>query len=79
MLTVNLAHAKAQLSELLDRVQAGQEVIITRRGKPVARMCAVGGAREPLQLKGLAEFRSTIATSSRPSVELLRELRDEAC
>ena len=79
MLTVNLAHAKAQLSELLGRVQAGQEVIITRRGKPVARMCAVIGARKPLPLKGLAEFRSTIAMSSRPSVELLRELRDEVC
>lgn len=77
MLTINLARAKAQLSELLDRVEAGQEVVITRRGKAVAQMCAVGGARKPLPLKQLAEFRSTIPTPKRPSVELLRELRDE--
>ena len=77
MLTVNLARAKAQFSELLDRVQAGQEVIITRRGTPVAQMCAVGSARKPLPLKELAKFRSAIAAPSRTLVELLRELRDE--
>ena len=38
MLTVNLAHAKAHLSELLDKVEAGEEVVITRHGKPVAHM-----------------------------------------
>ena len=37
MVTVNLAQAKARLSELPDKVEAGQEVIITRRGKVVAR------------------------------------------
>ena len=36
MVTVNLAQAKARLSELLDKVEAGQEVVITRRGKAVA-------------------------------------------
>ena len=30
MVTVNLAQAKARLSELLDQVEAGQEVVITR-------------------------------------------------
>lgn len=32
MRTVGLAEAKAQLSALLDAVQAGEEVVITRRG-----------------------------------------------
>jgi prevent-host-death family protein len=30
--------AKTHLSSLLDRVEAGEEFIITRRGKPVARL-----------------------------------------
>jgi prevent-host-death family protein len=30
--------AKTRLSELLDRVQAGEEIVITRRGTPVARL-----------------------------------------
>ena len=36
MVTVNLVQAKAHLSELLDKVEAGEEVIITRHGRPVA-------------------------------------------
>jgi hypothetical protein len=31
---VNLAEAKAHLSELVDRVEAGDSIDITRRGKP---------------------------------------------
>jgi prevent-host-death family protein len=42
MITVGAFEAKTKLSELLDRVEAGEEVIITRRGKPVARMGAAG-------------------------------------
>lgn len=38
MSTVTLADAKTHLSRLLDQVEAGEEVVITRRGKPVARL-----------------------------------------
>lgn len=34
--------AKNKLSELLDRVEHGAEVIITRRGKPVAKLVPAG-------------------------------------
>ncbi|MCE2481449.1 MAG: type II toxin-antitoxin system prevent-host-death family antitoxin [Alphaproteobacteria bacterium] len=37
MVTVNLAQAKAGLSELLDKVEAGQEVAITRRASELMR------------------------------------------
>ncbi len=33
-----IAEAKAHLSALLERVEAGEEIVITRRGKPVARL-----------------------------------------
>ncbi|MCB1489801.1 MAG: type II toxin-antitoxin system Phd/YefM family antitoxin [Bauldia sp.] len=36
--TVGAFEAKTKLSELLDRVEKGEEIIITRRGKPVARL-----------------------------------------
>ena len=39
-LTVGAFEAKTKLSELLDRVERGEEVLITRRGKPVARLAA---------------------------------------
>lgn len=37
MIVVNVHEAKTQLSKLLDAVEAGDEVIITRRGKGVGR------------------------------------------
>jgi prevent-host-death family protein len=33
--------AKAKLSEILDRVSGGEEIVITRHGKPVARVVPV--------------------------------------
>ena len=38
MLSVGAFEAKTHLSALLDRVAAGEEVVITKHGKPVARL-----------------------------------------
>ena len=38
MKTATVADAKSHLSALLAEVEAGQGVVITRRGKPVARL-----------------------------------------
>jgi prevent-host-death family protein len=38
MTTVPLAQARQTLSGLLDRVQAGEQVVISRHGRPVARL-----------------------------------------
>ena len=35
---VQIAQAKAHLSALLDRVEAGEEIIIARRGRAIARL-----------------------------------------
>jgi prevent-host-death family protein len=37
---VNLYEAKTQLSKLVDRAAAGEEIIIARHGRPVARLVA---------------------------------------
>jgi prevent-host-death family protein len=77
MVTVNLTRAKAHLSELLDKVEAGEEVVITRHGRPVARLVSAARARQPLPLVELAAFRATMPRLQRPSAELLRKARDE--
>lgn len=41
MIEVSVHEAKTQLSRLLDLVQDGEEVVIRRHGKPVARLAAV--------------------------------------
>lgn len=38
METVQIAQAKAHLSALLERVEAGEEIVIARRGKAIARL-----------------------------------------
>jgi prevent-host-death family protein len=38
MITVGAFEAKTHLSTLLDRVAAGEEVVITKHGRPVARL-----------------------------------------
>jgi prevent-host-death family protein len=38
MRRVAIAEAKAHLSALVGRVEAGEEIVIARRGKPVARL-----------------------------------------
>lgn len=77
MITVNLAHAKAHLSELLDRVEAGEEVAITRRGKPVAHVRPAVPPKKPLPLNELAAFRARMPRWNKSSARLLREARDD--
>jgi len=38
---INIAEAKAKLSELLDRALAGEEVVIARAGKALARLVPI--------------------------------------
>ena len=49
MESAGIAELKAKLSEYLSRVKAGEEVLVTDRGKPVARLVPVGtgGGAEP--------------------------------
>ena len=77
MRRVNLAEAKAGLSALLDAVEAGEEVVITRRGRSVARLIReTGGKAESGDW--VARLRRIHAHQPGPAesaVELLRELR----
>lgn len=75
MVTVNLAQAKAHLSELLDKVEGGEDVVITRHGKPVAHLSALSQPKHPL--RSLAEFRAKMPGWRRSSAALLGEVRDE--
>lgn len=43
MLTIGAFEAKTHLSALLDRVAAGEEVVITKHGKPIARLVGAEG------------------------------------
>ena len=42
--SVNVYEAKTHLSQLLDRAAAGEEIIIARAGRPVARLVALANS-----------------------------------
>jgi prevent-host-death family protein len=53
---VNIYEAKSKLSALLDKAQAGEEVVIARAGKPVARLTPIApaaGSRSGVRFGGL--------------------------
>lgn len=54
---VNVHAAKTQLSRLLERAEAGEEIIIARGGKPVARLVSLRGARRAARKPGLLKGR----------------------
>ena len=73
MIEVSVAEAKAKLSELLNKVEAGQKVTITRRGKPIA---VVSSPLTPLPSRAnLREEQPRLATSS---AELIRQMREDS-
>ena len=73
MKTVNVHEAKTKLSELLKRVEAGEEVVIARAGKPVARL--VPAARNSKPILGAARGLVKISDDFNDPLpeELLRE------
>ncbi len=43
---LNVHEAKAQFSELLDRAHAGQEIVVSKKGKPWAKIVPIGRAKK---------------------------------
>ena len=46
MTAIGIYEAKSRLSKLVEQVEAGQEVVLTRRGKPVAKIVPAKAAAE---------------------------------
>jgi prevent-host-death family protein len=81
-ITVKLDENKADLSELLTLVEAGQEVVISRYGKPIARMVAMPDAepatagfteeeraRRRAVIDAILEFRKTMPSATAEEID----------
>ena len=61
---VNIYEAKTRLSALLERVQAGEEIVIARAGEPIARLTPIRpatGSRSGVRFGGLKPARLNLA------------------
>lgn len=77
METVNLADAKARLSELVERAAAGETVLITRRGKPVAEIVPVK-TRKPIDFAALRALTDSMPMQKESAGRFIRKMRDKA-
>ncbi|KPH81537.1 type II toxin-antitoxin system Phd/YefM family antitoxin [Bosea vaviloviae] len=77
MRSVALAEAKAQLSALVDAVEAGENVCITRHGKPVAQLTAIEKPRKPLDIEKLRAHQAMMPMQKEDSGTFMSRMRDE--
>ena len=76
MSTCTVAEAKAHLSELLARVENGEELVITRRGRPVAQLSPVRAVKRPPDWHAIRAFRESLPAMATSAIDLVREMRD---
>ena len=75
MRTVNVSETREKLAELLLAVEAGEEIIITRRDRAVARLVAFDRTMSPFPDR--SQLRREIPPLNTSAAEIVRELRDE--
>ncbi|HUD37634.1 MAG TPA: type II toxin-antitoxin system prevent-host-death family antitoxin [Streptosporangiaceae bacterium] len=59
--SVNVYEAKTHLSQLLDRAAAGEEIVIARAGRPIARLVALSDASSRRRAPGAWRGKVSIA------------------
>jgi len=78
MQKVNVKEARQQIGRLIEAVTAGEEIIITKHGKPVARLQEiVGEEKKELRFPDRRKFRDSLPPAQQSSVRIIREMRNE--
>ncbi len=78
MKNLKISELKAGLSKALERVEAGEEILVTDHNRPIARLSSVKKV-PPLPKEPVVwDFeRSVLKKGSLSSHELIRKIRDE--
>ncbi|HRK21795.1 MAG TPA: type II toxin-antitoxin system prevent-host-death family antitoxin [Fimbriimonadaceae bacterium] len=77
MKTVGAFEAKTHLSSLLEEVESGQTVTITKHGKPVAKLVPMEKSDRPSTSDIIEAVRSLNSRSSKLTLSEILELRHE--
>ena len=77
MKSIGAFDAKTKLSELLERVGKGESFVITRHGRPVARLVPVGGLDQERVDRANARLREFHKAMPRVSLKELLDSRHE--
>ena len=71
---IGIRQARERFSDLVDAAEAGEDIVITRQGRPVARLTAASPQKRALP--ALKAFRESGARPGTPSATLIRGERD---
>jgi prevent-host-death family protein len=74
MQTVNIKEARKNLSSLLNRVETGEEIVITRRGNIIAKLVPT---KQGGDLPSLKKFRSSIRSLEKSLSRTIVDLREQ--
>lgn len=74
---INLADAKARLSELVDRARSGETVEILRRGKAAARLAPPTEPRKRVDAKALEQLTERLPRQKQSAARMVRAMRDD--
>ena len=77
MRVVQSAEAKTHLPQLLDEVERGETVVITRHGRPVARLVPDEDAQRTQRVKAIAEIEEIRRQNGSVTLEELLSWRHE--
>ena len=77
MKQIQASTAKAQLAELLDDVERGETIVITRHGKPIARLVPNEDRKRHDVRRAIAEIKSLRQRVKPVTVQEILEWRDE--
>lgn len=76
MTAINLAQAKARLSELVERAAAGETIEITKRGKPIAQLVPVRKKLKPIDFEAIKKIADSMPYQEESAGDFMRRLRD---
>ena len=74
----SLAEAKTHLSALIERVDAGETVEITRRGKPIANIVPAGRKLKKVDVDALDRLAARLPYQEQSAGDFIRAMRDDA-
>jgi prevent-host-death family protein len=77
MKCVQASAAKANFAELLDEVERGETIVITRHGKPIARIAPENAARQEEVREAIAGIKELRRKVGRATIDEILAWRDE--
>jgi prevent-host-death family protein len=76
MFTIGISAAKARLSELVKRAEAGEIIRITRRGEPAAELVGTTKPRKAIELETLRRMTADMRPQPESAGDFIRRMRD---